>query len=120
MIALCWKDGVNLFRGIWSSVVRLSAAKLTRLEIVIAILLTTTVLLNGFISVAPLTGSDPMQYHFVFPKIYAKSHSIHPILWDFNSFFLGHVGESGARGLTRADDRLSILRPDRYALGWGA
>lgn len=88
-VALCWKEAVKVARGVWDLGRSLSTAGFSRQESWIGAVLLAVVVLNALISVAPLTGSDPMSYHFALPKLYAKTGSIDPILWHTASFFLG-------------------------------
>lgn len=103
-LVLFWNDG----RAIWlvgrKEIESLAKRKLDGFEILMFALLACMMVLNGLVSLAPLTGSDPMQGHFAIPKIYAKEHSIFPIPWRNNSYghgipymfsLLGMVVESG-------------------------
>lgn len=89
IIGLSWKHSMNFLNTFWAFLSSLKWKSLSRLEMLMIFLLIVLVVLNGTISLAPLTGSDSMQYHFAIPKLYADAHAIHQISWSIASFYLG-------------------------------
>lgn len=70
-------------------------------------LLAFTVGLEAFLSLAPLTGSDAMHYHFTVPLIEMGS-ALHPIFWLTHSFLTGQAHLLISLGLALGDARISL------------
>jgi hypothetical protein len=45
--------------------------------------------LSALVTLAPLTGSDAMHYHFTVPRIWVELGRSQPVWWTVNSFFTG-------------------------------
>lgn len=74
----------------------------------VGVALALVLLATGLTALAPLTGSDAMQYHFTFPKLFLRWHAILPIDWDVNSFFLGTPQMLILLGLALGSDRIAL------------
>ncbi len=77
----------------------LSRVTLTLIALVIA--------LEAFVSVAPLTGSDAMYYHFTTPLL-ELGHSLHPIFWLTHSFLTGQAHLLISFGMALGSERISL------------
>jgi len=67
------------------------------------------IFLEGFASMAPLTGSDALRYHFTFPLLVLKD-GFHPNWFLPHSFFTGMSHQLILAGLAMGSEKL--------ALGW--
>jgi len=107
--------GAALIAGkAWRQPLRLAAALVRRLRwairspliLAIAILIIGCTLLDAFLAMAPLTGSDAMLYHFTAPMLEVGKRW-EPLYWLTFSFYtgLGHILIQ--LGMTLGSDRIS-------------
>ncbi|MGH9775196.1 MAG: glycosyltransferase family 39 protein [Candidatus Acidiferrales bacterium] len=73
----------------------------------LAILVVWTLLLDGCMALAPLTGSDAMHYHFTTPLLEA-GHRAEPIFWLTHSFFTGLAHSIIGLGLALGSEQISL------------
>ena len=62
---------------------------------------------GAFVSMAPLTGSDAMNYHFTVPLLW-RGHAAGPIFWQVLSFFTGQGHLLISLGLALGSDHISL------------
>jgi len=70
-------------------------------------LLALVIVLEAFVSVAPLTGSDAMHYHFTAPAL-ELGHPLHPIFWLTHSFLTGQAHLLISLGMALGSERISL------------
>lgn len=66
-----------------------------------------TVLFEALVSMAPLTGSDAMTYHFTVPLLESVG-PLHPIFWLTPSFLTGQAHLLISLGMALGSDRISL------------
>jgi hypothetical protein len=81
--------------------------KSSRLATVLAILITVFLITDAFMAMAPLTGSDAMNYHFTAPSLWLQR-GFHP-LYDIGlSFAVGQSHMLILVGLALGSDHISL------------
>jgi hypothetical protein len=70
-------------------------------------LLALVIVLEALVSVAPLTGSDAMNYHFTTPLL-ELGHPLHPIFWLTTSFLTGQAHLLISLGMALGSERISL------------
>ena len=70
-------------------------------------LLALVIVLEALVSVAPLTGSDAMNYHFTTPLL-ELGHPLHPIFWLIHSFLTGQAHLLISLGMALGSERISL------------
>jgi hypothetical protein len=84
-----------------------SRLKSSRLATVLAILITVFLITDAFMAMAPLTGSDAMNYHFTAPSLWLQR-GFHP-LYDIGlSFAVGQSHMLILVGLALGSDHISL------------
>jgi hypothetical protein len=71
------------------------------------VLLFLVIVLEALVSVAPLTGSDAMHYHFTTPLL-ELGHPLHPIFWLTHSFLTGQAHLLISLGMALGSERISL------------
>jgi hypothetical protein len=85
----------------------LAQLKQSRLASVLAILIMVFLLSDAFMSMAPLTGSDALHYHFTVPSLWLQ-HGFHPLFDLTLSFAVGQSHMLILLGLALGSDHISL------------
>jgi len=97
---LFWKS----LRALWTGL--LASLALIR-ERAIALILLGFLAVGALMAMAPLTGSDAMNYHFTAPLL-EQGRPLAPVFWLVPSFFLGQAHFFISWGLALGSDRVAL------------
>jgi Dolichyl-phosphate-mannose-protein mannosyltransferase len=97
----------QFFIQVQSLFVSFSEAVRPAFDRVVVVLISLMLTFEALLSMAPLTGSDAMHYHFTAPLL-EQNKPLAPIFWLMQSFYIGQAHLLVSLGLALHSDRIAL------------